>query len=60
MDTTLPSARTAATAPAASEATTCSQRTMMYLTEEIIAECTEPKGHQGMHYDQAFSRSWYG
>lgn len=32
----------------------------MYLTEEIIAECTEPKGHDGMHYDAAFSRSWYG
>ena len=33
---------------------------MLYLVTEIIAECTEPKGHDGMHYDAAFSRSWYG
>lgn len=30
------------------------------LVTDVTAECTEPKGHQGMHYDQAFSRSWYG
>jgi len=61
MDTILPSESTADTAPAASEATkTCGARSMMYLIAEVIAECTEPEGHKGMHYDTAFSRSWHG
>lgn len=38
----------------------CGRKTVLPLIADVTAECTEPKGHEGMHYDAAFSRSWYG
>jgi hypothetical protein len=57
MDTMPPSASTAATAPAASVAT-CQRKTILFLVMEVKAECDEPMGHEGMHYDSAFGRFW--
>lgn len=58
MNITSPSAPSADTAPAAS-ATICRQKMQMYLEPgNVTAECSEPEGHEGQHFDSAFGKYW--
>lgn len=57
MDIIFPSALAAATAPPA-DVTICGKKKEMFLIAVVQTECTEPRGHKGMHYDSAFGRSW--
>ena len=58
MDTILPSAPSADIAPAAEE-TICRQKMSLYLEPgNVTAECSEPEGHKGQHYDYAFGKYW--
>lgn len=52
------SAPTVVTAPIA-VSLNCGRKIALYLEPgTVVAECTEPDGHPGNHYDQAFGRSW--
>lgn len=38
----------------------CGTKTMLYLEPgNVIAECSEPDGHGGDHFDSAFGKGWH-
>ena len=57
-----PNAPTVATAGAAEKPISlesCSRKALLYLEPgAVTAECTEPAGHDGIHYDRIFSLGW--
>ena len=57
-----PSALTAATAVAAGKPISlesCRRKALLYLEPgRVTAQCTEPAGHDGIHYDEIFSLGW--
>lgn len=42
-----------------SPASLCGRKALLYLEPgKVTAECTEPEGHDGIHWDKAFSLGW--
>ena len=57
-----PSVLIAVTVVAAGKPTSlvsCGRKALLYLEPgAVTAECTEPAGHDGIHYDRIFSLGW--
>ena len=45
--------------PSTAEESSCGRKALLYLEPgRVTAECTEPAGHDGIHYDRIFSLGW--